>query len=42
MKHINSLRAWFKRDTKNNQIIKRHGKTLIINKKNPRLKATQG
>ena len=42
MKILNSLRAWIKRDPKNSQIVRRRGKTYVINKKNPRLKARQG
>jgi large subunit ribosomal protein L36 len=41
MKVRNSLRSLRKRD-KNNRIIRRKGRTYIINKKNPRMKARQG
>ncbi len=36
-----SLRSWKKRD-QNNQVIRRHGKVYVINRKNPRMKARQG
>ena len=41
MKVRNSLRSLRKRD-KNNRIVRRKGRTYIINKKNPRMKARQG
>jgi large subunit ribosomal protein L36 len=41
MKVRNSLRSLRKRD-KDNRIIRRKGRTYIINKKNPRMKARQG
>lgn len=41
MKVRNSLRSLRKRD-KNNRLIRRKGRTYIINKKNPRMKARQG
>ncbi|MGQ0742521.1 MAG: type B 50S ribosomal protein L36 [Alphaproteobacteria bacterium] len=41
MKVRNSLRSLRRRD-KNNRIIRRKGRTYIINKKNPRMKARQG
>lgn len=41
MKVRNSLRTLRKRD-KNNRIVRRKGRTYIINKKNPRMKARQG
>jgi large subunit ribosomal protein L36 len=41
MKIRNSLRSLKKRD-KNNRVIRRRGRTYIINKKNPRFKARQG
>jgi large subunit ribosomal protein L36 len=41
MKVRNSLRSLKKRD-KNNKIVRRKGRTYVINKKNPRMKARQG
>ncbi len=41
MKVRNSLRSLKVRD-KNNRIVRRKGRTYIINKKNPRMKARQG
>lgn len=41
MKVRNSLRTLRKRD-KNNRLVRRKGRTYIINKKNPRMKARQG
>lgn len=41
MKIRSSLKSAKKRD-KNNQIIKRKGKLLVINKKNPKMKVRQG
>lgn len=41
MKVRNSLRSLKARD-KNNRIVRRKGRTYIINKKNPRMKARQG
>ena len=41
MKCLNSLKAAMKRD-KNNKLIRRKGRLLIINKKNPRYKVRQG
>jgi large subunit ribosomal protein L36 len=41
MKVRNSLRSLRRRD-KNNRLIRRKGRTYIINKKNPRMKARQG
>jgi large subunit ribosomal protein L36 len=41
MKVRNSLRSLKSRD-KNNRIVRRKGRTYIINKKNPRMKARQG
>jgi large subunit ribosomal protein L36 len=41
MKVLKSLKSAKLRD-KDCKIIKRHGKTFVINKKNPRLKARQG
>ena len=41
MKVRNSLRSLKKRD-KDNKIVRRKGRTFIINKKNPRMKARQG
>jgi large subunit ribosomal protein L36 len=41
MKVRNSLRSLKKRD-KDNRIVRRKGRTYIINKKNPRMKARQG
>jgi large subunit ribosomal protein L36 len=41
MKIRNSLRTAKKRD-KNCRVIRRRGRTYVINKKNPRLKARQG
>ena len=41
MKVRNSLRSLRRRD-KNNRIVRRKGRTYIINKKNPRMKARQG
>ncbi len=40
MKVLKSLRAWMKRD-KNNKLVKRGNRLFVINKKNPRMKATQ-
>ena len=41
MKVRNSLRSLKGRD-KNNRIVRRKGRTYVINKKNPRMKARQG
>ena len=41
MKIASSLKSLKKRD-KDCQIVKRHGKILVINKKNKRYKAKQG
>lgn len=41
MKVLSSLKSAKKRD-KNCQVIKRHGRIYVINKKNPRFKARQG
>lgn len=41
MKIKNSLKALFKRD-KNNKMVRRRGRTYIINKVNPKFKARQG
>tara|TARA_B100000586_G_C19852871_1_gene319390 strand:+ start:489 stop:614 length:126 start_codon:yes stop_codon:yes gene_type:complete len=41
MKVLKSLKSAKLRD-KNCKVIRRHGKTFVINKKNPRLKARQG
>ncbi len=41
MKILNSLKAALKRD-KNNKLVRRKGRVLIINKTNPRYKARQG
>ncbi len=41
MKIRNSLRSLKKRD-KNSRVIRRRGRTYVINKKNPRFKARQG
>ena len=41
MKVVNSLKGLRKRD-RNNKIVRRKGRTYIINKKNPRMKARQG
>jgi large subunit ribosomal protein L36 len=41
MKVRNSLRSLKKRD-KDNRIVRRKGRTYVINKKNPRMKARQG
>jgi len=41
MKVRNSLRSLKKRD-KDNKLVRRKGRTYIINKKNPRMKARQG
>jgi large subunit ribosomal protein L36 len=41
MKVRNSLRSLKKRD-KDNKIVRRKGRTYVINKKNPRMKARQG
>jgi large subunit ribosomal protein L36 len=40
MKYKSSLQAVKKRD-KNNRLIKRNGKLMVINKKNPRMKVIQ-
>jgi len=40
MKYRSSLQAAKKRD-KNNILVKRKGKIIIINKSNPRMKTTQ-
>ena len=40
MKVLKSIKAWKKRD-KNCRVIRRKGRTLVINKKNPRFKAKQ-
>jgi large subunit ribosomal protein L36 len=40
MKYRSSLQAVKKRD-KDNRLIKRKGRLMIINKKNPRMKVTQ-
>jgi large subunit ribosomal protein L36 len=41
MKVRNSLRSLKKRD-KDNRLVRRKGRTYVINKKNPRMKARQG
>ena len=41
MKVVNSLKTIKKRD-KNCRIIRRKGRVLVINKRNPRFKARQG
>ena len=41
MKIRNSLRSLKKRD-KDSRVIRRRGRTYVINKKNPRFKARQG
>jgi large subunit ribosomal protein L36 len=41
MKVRNSLRSLKKRD-KDNKVVRRKGRTYVINKKNPRMKARQG
>lgn len=41
MKILNSLKSAKKRD-KNCRVIRRKGRTYVINKRNPRLKARQG
>lgn len=41
MKVLSSLKSAKTRD-KNCQVIKRHGRVYVINKKNPRFKARQG
>ena len=41
MKIASSLKSLRKRDL-NSKIVKRRGKTYVINKKNPRYKARQG
>ena len=41
MKVVSSLKSLKKRD-KDCQVVKRRGKTYVINKKNPRFKARQG
>lgn len=41
MKVTNSLKTLKKRD-RNNRVIRRRGRTYVINKKNPRMKARQG
>jgi large subunit ribosomal protein L36 len=41
MKILNSLKSAKKRD-KDCRIVRRKGRTYVINKKNPRLKARQG
>jgi large subunit ribosomal protein L36 len=41
MKIRNSLRS-LKRRGKNSRVIRRRGRTYVINKKNPRFKARQG
>lgn len=41
MKVSNSLKTLKKRD-RNNRVIRRRGRTYVINKKNPRMKARQG
>ncbi|MFK8040368.1 MAG: type B 50S ribosomal protein L36 [Rickettsiaceae bacterium] len=41
MKVVSSLKSLKSRD-KNCQLIRRHGKILVINKKNKRFKARQG
>lgn len=41
MKVTNSLKTLKTRD-RNNRVIRRRGRTYVINKKNPRMKARQG
>ena len=41
MKVSNSLKTLKTRD-RNNRVIRRRGRTYVINKKNPRMKARQG
>ena len=41
MKVLNSIKSWKTRD-KNNKVIRRKGRTYVINKQNPRMKARQG
>lgn len=41
MKKVSSLKSARKRD-RNNKIIRRKGKILVVNKLNPRFKACQG
>ena len=41
MQVVNSLRSLKKRD-KHCQVVRRRGRTYVINKKNPRFKAVQG
>jgi len=41
MKVVSSLKSLKKRDI-NNKVVRRRGKTYVINKKNPRMKARQG
>jgi len=41
MKIVNSLKTLKVRD-KNCRVVKRRGRTYVINKKNPRFKARQG
>lgn len=41
MKVANSLKTLKKRD-RNCRVIRRRGRTYVINKKNPRMKARQG
>ena len=41
MKVVSSLKSLKKRDI-NNKLVRRRGKTYVINKKNPRMKARQG
>jgi len=40
MKKKSSLKAWRHRD-RNNQIVRRRGRTYVINKRNKRMKAVQ-
>ncbi len=41
MKIVNSLKSMKKRD-KNCRVVRRRGRTYVINKQNPRFKARQG
>lgn len=41
MKVVNSLRSAKQRGT-GTQLVRRHGRVYLINKRNPRLKARQG
>ena len=41
MKYRSSLQAVKKRD-KDNKLVRRRGKLMVLNKKNPRMKVVQG